>query len=191
MTEFDSHAIGFQYPEFILMLDGTFEYLDGDEILEDNARSYIRLLMKNLPGESPTTVRFKYINLWRSRKVFRFDKWYAGEAGKLFRVTKDLTSYGTAFNNHHYAYSKPDDFGIVLSPDLNILHYAWVDWEHQVRKVERYAKIEHEKNGTPIEVARIMFNEILDERGIKMSMVFKDWQEEYRSGKIQYNKIEK
>lgn len=172
-------------------------YLDGDEILIDESRKYIRDLVEDKINLAELfndkqyldkiIVRFRYINLWRSRKQYRYDKFYGGETGKLFRVHKTLKSYGKKFNEHHFAYEAPDDFGrIILLMDHFILHYAWVDWNHMIRKVDRNAVIEYKYNGTNIDEAKKHYMMTLDETDIRYRNCVKAWAEEYRTGKISY-----
>ncbi len=173
-------------------------YLDGDEVLEDDARKWIsKYFINEEYGENfRITVRFNYINLWRSRKQYRVDQWYNMESGKLFHVTPDLISFGTAFNDHFYAYQSPPDkssesvfdFGNVVHTDLKIIHYAWVDWEHQLKKVQRNIKFEMENKLISYEEAEKIYGVILDEEGIVLKDVESKWQEEFRTGRIFYNK---
>jgi hypothetical protein len=170
-------------------------YLDGDEVLDDSSRYWINnFINKPHAYDCRITVRFNYINLWRSRKRYRSDKWYFGDAGKLFHVTKDLTSYGEAFNNHFYAYPDIDDsnkisFGNIIVPGIKILHYAWVDWNHQIRKVEKNIKWEIECNNKTLEEAKVIYECVLDEEGIVLVDVDYKWQREYIDGIICYESL--
>lgn len=161
-------------------------YLDGDEILEDSARNFIRNYCNSYNHNVNQTVRFIYANLWRSRNKYRLDKWYGMEAGKLFSLTKDLKSYGTEFNNHWFGFRTPNDFGNVYQTNLHVLHYAWVDWENVRKKYEKCVNYEMMYNNTPIEKAKEDFKVILDEEGIVLKPCEHNWSEEFRSGTIKY-----
>lgn len=162
-------------------------YLDGDEILEDSARKFIRQFMDDHDYKQEHTVRFNYINLWRSRNLYRFDKWYNSEAGKLFSLTDNLHSIGTPWNNHHFSFNENRyDGGNIYFSEKKILHYAWVDWKHILKKNMRNIDLEMEIYGKTYQQAVLAYKDTLDETGIILQPCLPEWAEEYRTGKIKY-----
>ena len=163
---------------------------DGDEIFDDDARAFMVWCARNYDHDRNHCIRFNYINLWRSRKKYRTDKWYLSETGKFMSLTPELVSLGSMFNDHHFMFRKPNgdtNFGTIENSEYNILHYAWVDWEFLSRKVDRYIRREIEHRNIPRQEAEKMFSVCMDEEGARFSDVDLRWCEEFRSGNISYS----
>lgn len=163
--------------------------LDGDEILEDSAIYLLRQFMDSHDANHDHTVRFNYINLWRSRKNYRVDKWHNTEAGKFFSLTERLCSIGSSWNNHHFSFnSNHYDGGNIYFSNKKLLHYAWVDWNHILKKHDIGINLEMEHNNKTFEESCEIYKEILNEEGIILQPCLPEWAEEYRTGKIRYAK---
>lgn len=161
--------------------------LDGDEILEDSSLQFLKQFTESHDETQDHTVRFNYINLWRSRKRFRVDKWFNAEAGKFFSLTDRLCSIGSSFNNHHFSFNENSyDGGNIYYANKKILHYAWVNWKSVTDKYARFINLEMDHNKTNLDEAEKMYREILNEEGIVLQSCFDEWAEEYRTGVIQY-----
>lgn len=150
-------------------------YLDGDEILEKSSIEYIIDFLSSNDKSEYFTIRFNYINLWRSRLKYRKDKWYNSESGKFFSVKPNLISYGTEFNNHYFVYGKNFDFGDIYYSGKRVIHYAWVDWNHILKKYNKCVENEIKYNKTSFKEASEMYKIILDESDIILEDVDKEW----------------
>lgn len=162
-------------------LCGWMLNLDGDELLEEEGVNWLRSFASEPHAEPHITVRFNYVNLWRSRRWYRTDARYGMEAGKVFRVSSNLWSFGTKINDHHFAYGRPANFGRIVQSEKKILHFAWVDWDHMLRKVERVVGVERDL-GILTPEREADYRSCLDERGIVTAECPPHWLPEYRHG---------
>lgn len=162
--------------------------LDCDEILEDSARKFIRDFTNTHDYKDEYSVRFNYVNLWRSRKRYRTDRWYNSDTTKFFSLTDRLVSLGTSYNNHHFVFGEEGNFGRIVRSHLKILHYAWVDWSFLLAKVESYTQREMYYKQCTRKDAEWEFICVTDEVNATFETVKPEWQEEFRSGVIRYGR---
>lgn len=148
-------------------------YLDGDEILENLAILYIKKFIKFNDPAIKHTVRFGYMNLWRSRTKYRTDKFHDQLSGKFFSLHHDLKSFGSAYNNHHFAFGTIDNFGNIYNSKTYVVHYAWVDWNHIDKKYKQCVWMETELNKKDTTEAENICKVILDEEGIRLNTLSK------------------
>lgn len=155
-----------------------FMMIDGDEVLEDRSVEWIRSFCNNDENlKKNTRIWFKYINLWRSRRKYRIDKWNSSKFARIWKLNglkingEDLHSYDVTFEN-------PEIID-VLSP-YKMIHYGWADWKHRVEKSFRYGE-QHSKikNLSLYESNLYYVKEDLDEKNIVLAEADCSWLKEF------------
>lgn len=157
--------------------------VDGDEIYEDRSVEWIKNYCRNEDLSINHIVSFHYINFWRSRTKYRVDKWFTSYFMRLFSVNNLILS-GTAL--HNYSFNHGGSNSKIVKCPYECLHYGWADWEHRVRKTQRYISRDMEVNRISYEHAKSKYSNDIDENGIRFEQANKEWGSEFANGIIDY-----
>lgn len=155
-----------------------FLMVDGDEVFEDSAINWIKSFSNNKNNENKNIrVNFKYINLWRSRKKFRIDKWNSSKFFRLWSL-KNLKIIGEDLHCYDLTFDK--NIVDITSPYL-VIHYGWADWQFRINKSFRYGE-QHSKihNISLFNANKYYVDSDLNENGIILQDVDKNWLEEFK-----------
>lgn len=165
--------------------------VDGDEIYEDKATEYIHKFCAENNHLEPHTVKFHYVNFWRSRLKYRTDKWSTSWFQRLFSINDQLSMIGSQQHDYAFVYmrnegSREHHRGKITEAPVKCLHYGWADWQHRTLKTQRYINYHAEVYHTSVDEAKNAFVADLDERGITFASAEKHWGSEFRTGKFDY-----
>lgn len=155
-----------------------FLMVDGDEVFEDSAINWIKMFSNDNRNQNKNIrVNFKYINLWRSRRKFRIDKWNSSKFFRLWSL-KNLKIIGGDLHSYDITFDKNI---IDINSPYVVIHYGWADWQSRINKSFRYGK-DHSNihNIDLFEANKYYVRSDLDEDGIILQNVNIDWLEEFR-----------
>lgn len=146
--------------------------LDADEIATDN----VKVVFPKLMAQKDVNVwNFKEINLWRSRKQYRTDKWNNSWFPRLFRNVPGIVDWKNTAPIHEHRIPPVVPGERANCETVGILHHAWVDWADRTEKTNRYIRFEHEKGLGTMEQLQAKYANDLDETGLKVAKVKKSW----------------
>lgn len=161
--------------------------VDGDEIYEDRAVDWIRQFCWSRTNEEASrighVVSFHYVNFWRGRIDYRTDAWFTSWFRRMYSV-KGLVLEGDALHNYSFRHTG-DTLGVIECP-YECLHYGWADWEHRVRKTQRYIDRDMEVYHGSYADTKQKYAQDLDETGLTVARANPLWGSEFRDGTIDY-----
>jgi len=152
-----------------------FFTLDADELCCDSVIDVFPELMKD---EKVNLWAFKEINLWRSRLLYRTDKWNISYFPRLFRNMDGLKLWSEVNPQALHEGRIPEVPGgqhNVGEDITGVLHYAWVSWKDRVDKTNRYIKQEVDTGVRTYEEAVKVYDPDTNEEGLTREPVVKNW----------------
>lgn len=160
--------------------------VDGDEVYEDKATEWIHQFCQQDP-HAHLNAKFHYVNIWRGRKKYRVDAWHNSWFARLYSI-HNLVLFGDPLHSYHFRYALGNgmSLGQQVEAPVKCLHYGWADWDHRVKKTERYMRRDMELTGISYSQAQEKYSQDTNERGIRLRDADPNWASEFRNGVIDY-----